>query len=402
MLSFHALLRYHLTRRFSQLFFNTPNPKMAEMSGIQILDNPTIHDLLINLSNHETIEFRQVIERTLEEFSVGGERQYQPTPTVTNRPNGQNTLFRPFTSDSNIGTKITVEPAPGPDGKKDPLHGVIVLCDGKGNPKGLLSSEEVTGYRTSMNVMVPFSWRRHVDNIIIFGSGMQALWHTRLILMLRGSEVGTITYVSPNRHQVELLIATVSSENSARWKSQCRFEFIDNTTSDFEENLGNRLSDVNCIFCTTPSKRPLFSASHLPEKGARQPLICAVGSWQPDMIELDTSVLRLAVAPGAGYNPITREEKGVILVDDREFALQSSGELVQSHTDAADVIELGEIIALRSGKISSDSMTHSRAQKIDNFISEGLVVYKSIGVSLTDLTLSDAILKAVRKRQQKL
>jgi len=100
------------------------------MANIQVLDNPTIHELLINLSLEETIAFRKILEQTFEDVSVGGERQYQPMPSVANRANGQNTLFRPFTSDSSIGAKITVEPAPAPDGTKDPLHGIIVLTDG--------------------------------------------------------------------------------------------------------------------------------------------------------------------------------------------------------------------------------------------------------------------------------
>lgn len=100
---------------------------------------------------------------------------YQPTPNVINRATGQNALFRLFTSGSCIGTKITVEPAPAPDGEKNPLRGIIVLCDGNDNPTGPLSSAEVTGYRTSMNAVVPFLWRKCVDDIVIFGSGMQAL-----------------------------------------------------------------------------------------------------------------------------------------------------------------------------------------------------------------------------------
>ncbi|KAE8379837.1 hypothetical protein BDV26DRAFT_258658 [Aspergillus bertholletiae] len=375
---------------------------MAEMSEIRILDNSAIHGLLINLSKAETVGFRQVVERTFEDFSANGERPYQPMPSVANRPNGQNTLFRPFTSDTGIGTKITVEPAPRPDGKKDPLHGVIVLCDGKGNPKGLLSSEEVTGYRTSMNVMVPFSWRKHVGDIIIFGSGMQALWHTRLILMLRGSEVRSITYVSPMRDQAQQLIATVSTENSARWKSNCSFAVIDNNSPDFQQQLELGLRNVDCIFCTTPSKKPLFPASYVANRGSRQPLISAIGSWQADMIELDPQLLNLAVAPNAGYNFLTGKDDGVILVDDRDFALTNSGELVKSRTNAKDVIELGEILALRSGKLSPESMREMAVEKTDRFVAEGLVIYKSVGVSLTDLTVSDAILKLSRERQQKL
>ncbi|ODM22807.1 hypothetical protein SI65_00396 [Aspergillus cristatus] len=121
------------------------------MTNIQVLDNPTMHNLLINLSKEESFTFREIIEHTLESFSVNGERQYQPPPSIVNRPNGQNTLFRPFTSDTCIGTKITVESGPDGQGRKSPPHGVIVLTDSKGNPTGLLSSNEITGYRTSMN-----------------------------------------------------------------------------------------------------------------------------------------------------------------------------------------------------------------------------------------------------------
>ena len=373
---------------------------MAATSDIRILDNPTIHDLLINLSQDEAIEFRHVIEKTFEEFSTNGERLYQPGPGVVNRPNGQSTLFRPFTSDSSVGTKITVDPAPEPDGRKDPLHGVIVLCDGKGNLTGVMNSEEITGYRTSMNAMVPFSWRRQVDNIVIFGAGVQALWHTRLILTLRGSDVSTITYISSPR--ANQLIETVSAENRVHWKANCAFHFIDNTAADSQEKIESALADVNCIFTTTPSSKPLFPAHYLDTKRSPAPFISAIGSWQPEMIELDPALLRLAVASDTGYNPMTGKDEGVILTDDRDFALTNSGELVQSKITAKDIVELGEIIGLGSGKGTSAALANTNLQKRDRLLSEVFVIYKSVGVSLTDLTVSNAILELARRKQQKL
>ena len=379
------------------------DPKLCQirpdtnMANIQVLDNPAVHNLLINLSQDEAITFRQIVEQTFEDFSVGGERQYQPMPSVANRANGQNTLFRPFTSDPSIGTKITVEPAPGPDGKKDPLHGIVVLCDGKGNPTGILSSEEVTGYRTSMNAMVPFSWRKHVDHIVIFGGGMQALWHTWLILTLRGSEVKSITYANPYKEQVDKLVATVSQENQTCWKSRCSFHFIDTTALSFEREIQNLLDRVDCVFCTTPSKKPLFPTSFLTQRtsSSRQPFISAIGSWQPDMLELDHTLLHHGVSTSDGYNPVTGEAKGVVVTDDRDFALQNCGELVNSGIAAKDVVELGEVIALRKRSKNSD-----HTEKTNRFISEGFVVYKSIGVSMTDLTVSNAILEMFQRKQQ--
>ncbi|CAG7925229.1 unnamed protein product [Penicillium olsonii] len=369
---------------------------MTETS-IQFLDNPTVLDLLINLSQEEAVGLRRVVEQTFQDFSVGGERQYQPAPSFVNRPNGHTALFRPFTSNESVGTKIIAQSTPGPDGNKCDISGVIVLCDVKGTPTGILSSEEVTGYRTSMNAMVPFSWRKHVGKIVIFGSGMQALWHTRLILTLRGSEVKAITYVSSGKQRVDDLIAKVSAENEARWKSGCSFQFIDSTTSDFQQNIMTCLQSVDCIFCTTPSKKPLFPASYLAGRDGHRPFISAVGSWQSDMIEVHPELLQLAVAPNAGYNPITENEDGVILVDDREFGLAHCGELLQAKIAAKDVVELGEIISLTAAQ--ETNVSTKKIEKTKHFISEGFVIYKSVGVSLTDLTVSNAILQVAKEKR---
>lgn len=372
------------------------------MNDIQFLDDEAVRHLLINLTKDEAMNFRNAIEQTLEDFSVAGERQYQPDPSSVTRPNGQRSLFRPFTSDSRVGAKLVVESAPGPDGKKAPLHGVLILLDGQGNPTGVLSAEEVTGYRTSMNVMVPFCWRKYVDNIVIFGGGMQALWHTRLILTLRGTEVKSITFVNPSKEQVDNLIERVSQENEARWKSECSFHFIDTTASDYQEQVKNRLSDADCVFCTTPSRKPLFPASYLTERSSssRQPFISAIGSWQSDMIELDPGLLHHAVTAENRYNPSIGEAKGVVLVDDQQYALGNSGEIVLSKLTSRDLVELGQIIALRNGKIKP---LHGRqVQQTTRFISQGFVVYKSIGVSLTDLTAGNAVLALSQKKQCRL
>jgi len=372
------------------------------MDNIQTLGNNAIFQLFINLTKDEALSFRNTIEQTLEDFSVSGERQFQPEPSAVTRPDGQRTLFRAFTSGSSVGAKIVVEPALEPDGKKEPLHGILILMDEKGNLTGVLGAEEVTGYRTSMNVMVPFSWRKHVDNILIFGGGVQALWHARLILTLRGSEVKTITFANPFKDQVDKLIETVSEENNTRWKSNLSFHFIDTTASDFQQQIKARLSDIDCVFCTTPSRKALFPASYLTMRNGngRQPFISAIGSWQSDMMELDPALLHYAIASETGYNPSSDESQGVMLVDDRDYALRNSGEVVQSKIAASDMVELGQIIALRSGKTKPLNSQH--IQKTNSFISQGFVVYKSIGVGLTDLTAANATLALKKQKEHRL
>ncbi|QRD93434.1 hypothetical protein F9C07_2285677 [Aspergillus flavus] len=112
------------------------------------------------------------------------------------------------------------------------------------------------------------------------------------------------------------------------WKANWSFGFIDNDSPDFQQKLQVSLRNVGDIFCATPSKKPLFPASDVANKGSRRPLISAIGSWQSDMIELDLELLRFAVQPNAGYDPLTGKDDGVILVDDRDFALMNSGELL--------------------------------------------------------------------------
>jgi ornithine cyclodeaminase/alanine dehydrogenase-like protein (mu-crystallin family) len=369
---------------------------------MQYLDNDAVYQLLINLNKDEAIEFRKIIEKTFEDFSISGERRYQPDPSAITRPNGQRTLFRPFTSDSSVGAKLIVEPPLRPDGKKDPLHGILILMNGQGHPTGILDAEEVTGYRTSMNAMVPFTWRTNVENIVIFGGGMQALWHTRLILTLRGSEVKTITFANPSQDRVDALIRTASRENEVRWKSDCSFHFINTSTLDSQEQIKTLLSATDCVFCTTPSRKPLFPASYLTERrtNGRLPLISAVGSWQSDMIELDPKLLHHIIATEGGYNPISGEDTGVVLVDDRDYALQNSGEVVQSKLKAKNMVELGQILGLMNRKIGV--VNDQQIKQTQRFISQGFVVYKSIGVSLTDMTISNAILALAQNQQHHL
>jgi ornithine cyclodeaminase/alanine dehydrogenase-like protein (mu-crystallin family) len=371
------------------------------MSDIQVLDNTIIYNVLINLSKEETIHFQDVIEQALKAFSIGDERQYQPKPSIINRANGLHALFRPFVSESSIGTKIIVQPAPEDDGRKSPLRGVILLCDKQGIPNGLLSAEEITGYRTAMCAMIPFSWRKHVEKIVIFGAGMQALWHTRLILALRGSKVKSIMVVNRSRDRVDGLISTVSQENATRWRSGCVLGFVDATN---RSDLQDCLRYADCIFCTTPSREPLFPAEDLSlarDGKRRRPFISAVGSRDPDMIELNPALLHRAITGNdCGYNPITGDERGVILTDDREFAIQHCGEFFQTKI-TENIVDLGEIIDLNIGPHTVSSRKQ-HIGRVNEFLSEGFVIYKSIGVSLTDLAAAEAILALFKKQQQHL
>lgn len=76
------------------------------MSGCLVLGDSAVQKLLIGLSKDDIVQVLDILQDTLRQFSVGEERKYQPESGVINRPNGQKTLFRPFTSPASVGTKI--------------------------------------------------------------------------------------------------------------------------------------------------------------------------------------------------------------------------------------------------------------------------------------------------------
>ncbi|TGJ79358.1 hypothetical protein E0Z10_g9407 [Xylaria hypoxylon] len=356
------------------------------MGNLLVLGDSDIHNILINLSKDEIHTFRDELARCLRDYSVGAEREYQPAPGVINRPEGQKCLFRPFTSSEGIGAKIIVQPAPTSKAA-GALRGMVAMCDSNGVPSGILNAEEITSYRTSLIALIPYLWRRHTERVVVFGAGKQALWHLRLALALRGDEIESIVVINRTVSRAEELLAKLKEENEAKWKSAATMQHIDPSRPDFQECLKGHLSVADAVFCTVASTDPLFPASHIITEGReRQPYISAIGSWQPDMIELDPELLQQTVkriSPGS--------KAGSVLVDDRKYVLEHSGEAARSKIGAEYVVEIGEI----------ESLQHNEGDKgpLQDWMKDGLLIYKSVGVGMTDLAASNAILAIARERR---
>ncbi|KAI5456775.1 hypothetical protein BGZ63DRAFT_475585 [Mariannaea sp. PMI_226] len=366
------------------------------MSNLLVLSDTAVHEILIGLTRNEILSLQDQLKRSLTALSTGAERQYQPSPSVIRRPNGQETLFRPFTSAEAVGTKIIVHPAPTPD-QKSTLHGVLVLCDDRGLPTGVVNAEEVTGIRTALSAMIPFMWRRCAERVVVFGAGKQALWHIRLILALRGAEVTNISIVNRTKETAELLLAKVQEENQLRWKSFAKFECLYPLQSGYEERRDRLVAEADAIFCTVASREPLFRARCIIDKQGRQrlPYIASVGSWQPHMVEIDPMLLKHVVDDCQAFSS-DGNACGMILVDDREQALLGSGEIIQSGLTSDQLVEVGEIEGFLHEK--SGLLRQRNPEQMQQWLGEGFVIYKSIGVSLTDLVAGNWIVSLAKRR----
>ncbi|KAF9870232.1 proline utilization protein [Colletotrichum karsti] len=360
------------------------------MGGLKILSDSVVHDILINLNNDGIFRLRDSLLKCLVDVSNGSERDYQPSVGVVNRPEGQKCLFRPFSSSASFGTKIVVTPAPSSKAA-GALHGIVTLCDQDGYPTGIINAEELTGYRTTLSALIPYIWRRYTDHIVVFGAGKQALWHLRLALALRADEIKSITVVNRSEDRAQQLISRIKEENAQRWKSSTTIEYLGSSQPDYDTKIREHLAIADAIFCTVGTTSPLFPADYMTKgrKTARYPFISAVGSWQPDMIELDPNLLIHAAGDvGEGFRR-SKESKGAVLVDDREGAMHHAGEVVQSKLPFESFVEVGEVA--RSQETGSNP-------ELLRWIAEGLVVYKNIGVSTTDLAIGNALLALADER----
>lgn len=381
------------------------------MSNFIVLGDSAVKEILLNLSKSEITSIQHKLEESLIEFSVGSERGYQPNPSAFVRPDGQKTLFRPFTSPTAVGTKIIVHPAPvsaalessllqttGPSNNAQqlPLHGILAICDRSGHPIGVINAEEVTGCRTSLSTMIPYVRRRKTANIVIFGAGKQALWHIRLALALRGPEIKAITVINRSEARAETLISSIKAENQKLWKSLCKFAFLDSSQSGYDQHLKALISAADVIFCTVPSQQPLFPLRFLTcgdnEEGF--PFIAAIGSWQPDMIELDPDILRYVVKT-SGFS-LDEGTMGIVLVDDRQQAKIHAGEIIQSGLSSEQMTDIGQILAWQREDSDIDPVLK---RKLFIWLKEGFVVYKSVGVSIADLVVGTSILSIAEERK---
>jgi len=380
------------------------------MPDFTILGDAVVHDILINLAKEEILTLQKQLAESLREFSVGDERKYQVESSVSARPNGDRTLFRPFTSPTSVGVKIMVsavdtgqnnDTSQAKDGapqtfKKRPVQGVVVVLDNEGNPVGVIDGKEITGYRTSLSALLGYVRRSRTTNIVVFGAGKCAIWHIRLALALRGSEIKRITVVNRSKDRAVSMIDQVLEENQKLWKSDTTIEYLDQEGGKYEQALERLIQEADVIFCNITSEKPLFPASYLTKKAKadRGPYISAVGSWQSDLIEVDPSLLRYIVDSPEGYNPLS-EKGGAVIVDDRKKAMEETGEGIQSRLKTEDWVEWGEIFNLEN-QLQTEGSSEQH-QRLKSWLEDGLVVYKSIGVSITDLVTSNFLLSIARK-----
>ncbi len=321
-----------------------------------ILKEREVHPLLSNISVSECHHLLTTLHDVLRAFSAG--KNVPPSDQSLHQPEresivtklGNTSLFMPSSVTTSTGIKIVTVSSTG-------LKGCINVFAPEGELVGLLNAAEVTAFRTSLAVMIPYvRWHRSKANVIVFGAGRQAEWHIKLALLL--SEVKRITVVNRSGgRRMELLFAESTAKHPG-----IVFELLLKPSDDFDSKLRQTLTASDVIFCCTPATTPHFPSSYLDEKAR---FISLIGSYKPSMEEIDSDTL------------LSGER---IYVDTKEGCLVEAGELINAKVEADQLTEIGEL------------------QGSGQFTTEKNLVFKCVGLGIMDLVIAGELLEMAKEK----
>ncbi|MEV4266235.1 ornithine cyclodeaminase family protein [Kribbella sp. NPDC049584] len=205
----------------------------------------------------------------------------------------------------------------------------------------------ITTLRTGAVVGVATDLLAHADatRLTLIGTGAQAADQIRAVLAVRPITQVTITGRSADR------AATLADQLATEFPEA---KFTPGT------NIDEAIADTDIICCATSSATPLFNADALPATVH----VNAIGAFRPTMRELPRNLLATA---------------STVLVDQREAALEESGEVI----DAIKAGALRETDLVELGPALSNPPTP-----------QGRTVFKSVGLGPQDWAIAAALARA--------
>ncbi|KIW23950.1 uncharacterized protein PV07_09696 [Cladophialophora immunda] len=321
-----------------------------------VLKESDVHSLLSHISVSECHRLLADFHGILRAYSAtknapsSEQTIHQPERESIVTRTGNTSLFMPSSITTSTAIKtVTISPKG--------LKGCINVFAPDGELLGVLNAEEVTAFRTSLAVMIPYiRWPNTKRNLVIFGAGRQAEWHLKLALLL--GDVKHVTVVnrsSPRR--MEWLFSDLQQRNP---DLVCRV--LLKTAEDFDSQLRECLLSSDIICCCTPSTTPHFPFSYLDK---RSRFISLIGSYKPSMQEVDSETL------------LSGEH---IYVDTKEGCLVEAGELIKANVQADKLIEIGELQDMRPLQTG------------------GNLIFKCVGMGIMDLVMAGSLLGMAREK----
>ncbi|MYK86965.1 MAG: ornithine cyclodeaminase [Acidobacteria bacterium] len=256
-----------------------------------------------------------------------------------------------------LGTKVVSVFPDNPSRGAPMVQGAVLLLDAEtGRARALLDGASLTAVRTAAGsaLATELLAPRDADTLAVFGAGAQA----------RSRRLREVRIVSRSETSAERLAARLS-------------EVADALTPELDpgpppvvravRDSAEALDGARLIVTATSSSSPVFDAGDL-VPGAH---VNAVGSYRPDMQEIDPDVLRRAR----------------VVVDQRAAAWQEAGDLV---------------MPLESGLIGNDAVDAELGEIVNGKAPPGpgdrdCTLFKSVGNAAQDIAIAAAALAGAER-----
>ncbi|CAF9922082.1 hypothetical protein IMSHALPRED_005329 [Imshaugia aleurites] len=285
-------------------------------------------------------------------------------------------------------------------------RGSLTLLTSTGIPYAFLDAEELTAFRTALASTIIFNRRSSVHSITVFGAGLQAKWHIRLALMLRGSEIHHVDIINRSFARAKELMhefyTSPDWEDLRNANSKLAFSIVSSEYGEYQRLLKEHIRKADVVFLCTPSTSPLFPAEYLTSTEGRKKgrYISAIGSYRPHMCEVHPDVLKQAVAPDHKHHHHKHAEKaGVIVVDSLEACLKEAGEIIQAGITAEQLVEIGELLMVKKASMREIELGTGEGEKgLRRWLGGGNVIYKSVGIGLMDICVGEDLVALAMQR----
>jgi len=277
-------------------------------------------------------------------------QSFVPQRYVTTMASGKlHMLLKPAAVDSlNKATlKILTQKEMGAVREIPAIVGIVLVVDTEtGEILSIMDGEYLTALRTgaASGLATNYFAKAEAETVAIFGCGVQGKTQLEAVAAVRN--ISKVWIFDTNKTAVESFISEM--------KSGLDMEFIIGTSNKI-------LNECDIICTATNAKKPLFYKEHI-KPGAH---INAIGSFKPNMQEIDPSILHDAK----------------LFVDQKEPCLSESGDLIKPIRDGLFTREhvYGEIGEFALGIIEGRT---SR---------EEITVFKSVGIAIQDFVVANSI-----------
>ncbi|RVX73351.1 hypothetical protein B0A52_02993 [Exophiala mesophila] len=344
------------------------------------------HDVVSLLSNLTPIEthqllwrFQGILKRYTQNQSLPPKEQiiHQPERVSITTTTGNTTLFMPSSLTTTTGIKVVTVPTSGI------IKGSINVFAPDGELKGVLNAGEITAFRTSLAVMIPFvRYSGSKSNVLVFGAGRQAEWHIRLALLLAHDNTNddkntttstTTTSIGDRIRHITIVnrndpgrLGPIVEELRQRYKD-VKFEFLFKNDGAYATKLRDKIGAADVIFGCTPATEPHFPFEYLTHEHdgvvKSRRFIGLIGSYKPHMQEVDSKT----ILSGDG---------GRIYVDTIHGCLVEAGELIMANVTKDQLVEVGQFQGQDEGPLPD----------------KGNVIFKCVGLGIMDLFMADELL----------